>query len=212
MNMNLIHSTPATSTSETRGAVQKMLQYMEMRRCIDRIFDRVDSPRIVAVTSLVPGEGKTTFCLAAAWSLAERLGRKVLVVDTANLVRSKSTILSEVCGVEMDRPFEVQKVQGGPASMSYTWIPPSMGSTRTLKAQIERLSADFDVVIMDTVALSISSRLENDPLEMASVANAMVLVRGETRIELDANVKLEELQNAGVRVLGIVANRFGGVA
>jgi Mrp family chromosome partitioning ATPase len=210
MNMNLINAT--SSPDALRGSVQKMLQYMEMRRCIDRIFDRVDSPRIVAVTSLVPAEGKTTFCLAAAWSLAERLGRKVLLVDTANMVRSTSTILSEVCGVEMDRPFEVQKVQGGPASMSYVWIPPSMGSTRTLKAQIERLSADFDTVILDTVALNISSRLENDPLEMASVADALVLVRGETRIELDANVKLDELQNAGVRVLGIVANRFGGAA
>lgn len=208
--MNLINAT--SSPDALRGSIQKMLQYMEMRRCIDRIFDRVDSPRIVAVTSLVPAEGKTTFCLAAAWSLAERLGRKVLLVDTANMVRSTSTILSEVCGVEMDRPFEVQKVQGGPASMSYVWIPPSMGSTRTLKAQIERLSAEYDTVILDTVALNISSRLENDPLEMASVADALVLVRGEARIELDANVKLDELQNAGVRVLGIVANRFGGAA
>jgi Mrp family chromosome partitioning ATPase len=194
------------------SAVADMTQFMEMRRCIDRIFERADSPRVLAVGSLAPAEGKTTFCLAAAMSLSERYGRKVLVVDTANLSRTGSVSLDEVCGVDADKPFAVQELKIGTQGVSYVWIPPSIKGSQSLKAQIANIARDFDTVLIDTCALSVRNRLENDPFEMASFADAMVLLRSESQIEVEQDFSwLEELKLSGVKVLGVVSNRFGGV-
>ena len=211
-NMEVKNSTTALSGSSYLSAVTEMTQYMEMRRCIDRIFERADSPKVLAVGSLATGEGKSTFCLAAALSLAERYGRKVLLIDTTNFSRANSMSLDEICGVDADQAFVIQKITLGPQSISYVWIPPSIKGSQPLKAQIENLAKGFDNVIIDTVALSVRSRLENDPFEMASLADSMILLRSEAQIEGDQDSSwLEELKLSGAKILGIVSNKFGGV-
>src|SRR5688572_3732192 len=59
--------------------------------------------RIVVVTSPERGDGKTTSTLELGRALVERLGRRVLIVDAARRLESKSEGLCERIGVTMPR-------------------------------------------------------------------------------------------------------------
>jgi Mrp family chromosome partitioning ATPase len=194
------------SPADLRPALEEAVHYMEVRRCLDRIFAGDQAPRIVAVTSLGSGEGKTTFCLAAAWSLSERAGLKVLLLDATNFDRPTSVRMDDICGVQSEQPYLVQPVSG-PGSVAYAWAPPTAVGTSTFRAQLDRVSQGYDVVLVDTVALDVSSRLETDPFEVARASDGLVLVRSEGRSDPSASGHwIRELQSRGVRILGVVAN------
>jgi|GEM_PF-1289330 len=201
----------APSPAELRKALNEAVHYMEVRRCLDRIFEREKPIKTVLVTSLGPGEGKTTFSLSAAWSLAERTGRKVLLVDATNFDRATSVSMDEVCGIERENALQVETIKMGPANISYAWLPPGKGGFASMKAQLETISKGFDVVLIDAVALNVSSRMETDPLEIASLADGLLLVRSENRLSPEVSENLmSTLRSRNVNILGVVSNAFGG--
>lgn len=199
------------SPVELRKSLDEAVHYMEVRRCLDRIFERETPIKTILVTSLSAGEGKTVFSLSAAWSLAERTGRKVLLVDATNFDRATSVSMDEVCGLEREKALVVESTKAGPSSISYAWLPPQKSGISSVKAQLQKISEGFDVVIIDAVALNVSSRMETDPLELASLSDGLLLVRSENRLAPDvSNNLMSTLRSRNLNILGVVSNASGG--
>ena len=119
-----------------------------------------NAPRVVLVTSSVPGEGKTTMCIALAANLAG-LGGKVLLVETDIRRRTLSQYFDGtghttlVDAVRSDAPLEdriqrhpdlgISILHGGQTDMNAADFFASDG----FAAFLDRTRAEFDYVIMD---------------------------------------------------------------
>jgi polysaccharide biosynthesis transport protein len=126
-----------------------------------RMADVDNPPKIIQITSAVPGEGKTTIAISFAASAAAA-GVKVLLID-ADLRRASA---SHVLGVEKDEGL-VDLLLGQadaknlmqlhkdarfwtlPAG-SKTQNPPDLLGSERMKSLIEGLRKTFDLVVIDT--------------------------------------------------------------
>jgi protein-tyrosine kinase len=169
--------------------------------------------RTIAVTSAMPGEGKTTAALNLALVTAMSVGRRVLLVD-CDLRRPKVHIalglrpecgLAEVLADEapLDRAvikvdgtnLEVLPVRGTPSNPSEL-----LGSDR-MRALVEEVARSYDQVIFDlppTLAMP-------DAKAMCELVDGIVfVVRADQTPEDDVAAALDVLDRR--RVLGVILN------
>jgi capsular exopolysaccharide synthesis family protein len=171
--------------------------------------------KILSITSVLKGEGKSTICKYLAHTLVES-GQKVLLVDL-NLRRpclhkifgvSNSTGLSsffhgekEIKDVILPTPVEGLYV-----------IPSGPGVTNALKVidspnllrLIELVKEDYDLVVLDTTAIEDGS----DVTVVSSYSDNVILVVASGYVSED-NLKraIGIIQKAKTNVLGVVLNR-----
>lgn len=169
--------------------------------------------RTIAVTSAMPGEGKTTAALNLALVTAMSVGRRVLLVD-CDLRRPKVHIalglrpecgLAEVLADEapLDRAvikvdgtnLEVLPVRGTPSNPSEL-----LGSDR-MRALVEEVARSYDQVIFDmppTLAMP-------DAKAMCELVDGIVfVVRADQTPADDVAAALDVLDRR--RVLGVILN------
>lgn len=176
-------------------------------------------PRSVAITSGLPGEGKTTLTLGLAFSLA-RMNQRVLVID-ADLRRSG--IQSEL-GLSMKEGLATLLVnrsgKGQPHRLDFgtTHIdilpsgpapddPIALLSLPRFKSLISRCKAHYDVVLVDTPPVLGMA----DSLKVGAVCDGTVLV---TRLDRITQSELTAVMGllAPINVLGIIANGAKGAS
>lgn len=175
-------------------------------------FSQVDDPpRIIVVTSSVPGEGKTNTAVNLALSLAEA-GMSTCLVD-ADLRRpcvagpfglvqdaGLTTVLIGQARIE-----DVTQRTGGQLSVLASGpVPPNptelLASAR-MKEVLGELANTYDVVIVDTAPLLPVA----DTLGLASLAQgALLVVRAAKTSRDQVRAAKESLERVGVRVLGTV--------
>lgn len=169
-------------------------------------------PRTVLVSSSTPREGKTSFALSLA-RVAAKSGQRVIVVDcdlrrpslhdalTAPNLKGLSEHLAGQA--ELEEVIEIDERSGAhfitaghPAPQ-----PGDLLASDRMAAALARLSAAYDLVVLDTApVLAVSDAL---PL-MRRVDKAVYLVRwGETRREA-ALAGLRMLADAGADLAGVV--------
>jgi capsular exopolysaccharide synthesis family protein len=178
-------------------------------------FVNVDQPaRAVAVTSAVPGEGKSTTACNLAIVFAEA-GKRVVLVD-ADLRRPK---LAEYLGVE--GALGLTNVLAGQASLDdalQQWgssgvfvlpsgsIPPNpselLGS-RNMAALVASLRRGFDMVIIDTPPLL---PVTDAALAATIVDGTMLVFRCGKTTATQARSAIDALTAVDARVLGCVLN------
>ena len=169
--------------------------------------------RTIAVTSAMPGEGKTTAALNLALVTAMSVGRRVLLVD-CDLRRPKVHIalgLRPECGLaevlagdaQLERAvikvegtsLEVLPVRGTPSNPSEL-----LGSDR-MRALVEEVARSYDQVIFDlppTLAMP-------DAKAMCELVDGIVfVVRADQTPEDDVAAALDVLDRR--RVLGVILN------
>jgi capsular exopolysaccharide synthesis family protein len=169
--------------------------------------------RTIAVTSAMPGEGKTTAALNLALVTAMSVGRRVLLVD-CDLRRPKIHValglrpefgLAEVLTgqTSLDRAvikvegtnLEVLPVRGTPSNPSEL-----LGSER-MRALVEELARSYDQVILDTPP----TLAMPDAKTVAELVDGLVfVVRADTTPEADVSAALDVLDRR--RILGVVLN------
>jgi succinoglycan biosynthesis transport protein ExoP len=169
--------------------------------------------RTLAVTSSVPGEGKSTVAASLAWSIAH-LDARVLLID-ADL---RHPSLARVLGLP-PKPGLVEVLRGevplaqavteaaGPPGLS---VLPTSGIAETgdllarnLHGLLSEAAGSYDVVIVDTPPLLAG----DDSTTMATMCDAVLLVvtSGQQIRRLgDAARALSAIQ---ARVLGVLLNR-----
>ncbi|MET8948700.1 polysaccharide biosynthesis tyrosine autokinase [Streptomyces sp. NPDC004542] len=175
-------------------------------------FSQVDNPpRIIVVTSSVPGEGKTNTAVNLALSLAEA-GVSTCLVD-ADLRRP---CVAPAFGLVQDAGLTtvligrarvadvMQQVAGGLSVLASGAVPPNptelLASARMAEVLTE-LAEFHEAVIVDTAPLLPVA----DTVGLASLAQGTLLVVRAARTKRDrVRTAAESLERVGVRPLGTV--------
>jgi capsular exopolysaccharide synthesis family protein len=174
-------------------------------------FAQVDhKPRVIVVTSPLPGEGKTNTAANLALSLAEA-GRKVCLVDadlrnpnvakTFGLVQDAgltTVLIGEATVYEVLQPCgegKVHALTSGPLPPN----PAEILSSDRMRQVLEDLAVDYDTVIVDSAPLLPVA----DTVGLATLVDGAVLVVRAGRTPSD-RVKgaVRALRSVGAPVLG----------
>ncbi len=172
-------------------------------------------PRVVAFTSALPGEGKTTNAMNLALALAHR-GSKVLLVD-ADLRRglihlafeaAREPGLTDVLWGKVPFEHALRKVDVGEhANLDYLTtgtIPPnptSLVESAAMGRLIERWREEYDGVVIDTPPVNVIT----DAALLGAQADGVVLVaRAGVTHGAALSFALEQLRRVQAQVLGVV--------
>ncbi|HEY8505404.1 MAG TPA: polysaccharide biosynthesis tyrosine autokinase, partial [Gemmataceae bacterium] len=173
--------------------------------------------QLIAITSAVSGEGKTSFASHLALSLA-RSGRRTLLVDgdfhnpsadrlfgiadapgLSDLLRGEGTL------AEAAHPGPVEHLFVTPAG-TFDAVAARALAQDALAPIFDQMRADFDVIVVDcSPVLPVA-----DALQVARHADGVILtlLQGHSRLP-DAEAARERLAALNCRVLGAVVNGTG---
>lgn len=176
-----------------------------------------DKLKVISVTSVNPGEGKSTTSINIAWSFA-RAGYKTLLIDgdIRNSVmsgvfksREKITGLTEflsgttdlshgLCDTNIENLFVVQ-------SGSVSPNPTALLQSKIFNDMIETLRKYFDYIIVDTAPIGIVI----DAAIIVQKCDASILV-AEAGVAKRREVQKakSQLEHTGKQFLGVVLNKF----
>lgn len=196
---------PLSVRSEALRRLRTNLQFVEA----------AEHSRSVVVTSSIPGEGKTTAALNLALSLADA-GLSVALVD-ADLRRPSlaryvglegsvgltTVLIGEAQLEDVLQPYGDGALKVLPSGQ----VPPNpselLGSG-AMAELLERLSAQFDMVVLDSPPLLPVT----DGAILGQLAGTTLVVVGADRTHTtQLRGALESLSTAGVHVSGVVLNK-----
>ncbi|BET04454.1 tyrosine protein kinase [Streptococcus mitis] len=176
-----------------------------------------DKLKVISVTSVNPGEGKSTTSINIAWSFA-RAGYKTLLIDgdIRNSVmsgvfksREKITGLTEflsgttdlshgLCDTNIENLFVVQ-------SGSVSPNPTALLQSKIFNDMIETLRKYFDYIIVDTAPIGIV--IDAAIITQKCDASILVTAMGEAN-KRDVQKAKQQLEQTGKPFLGVVLNKF----
>lgn len=176
-----------------------------------------DKLKVISVTSVNPGEGKTTTSINIAWSFA-RAGYKTLLIDgdTRQSVmsgvfksREKITGLTEflsgtadlshgLCDTNIENLFVVQ-------SRSVSPNPTALLQSKNFNDMIETLRKYFDYIIVDTPPIGIV--IDAAIITQKCDASILITATGEVN-KRDVQKAKQQLEQTGKLFLGVVLNKL----
>ena len=187
--------------------------YLELIRTVFQSLDveGVVRTRVVAFTSASSGEGVTYVIDVLARELAIQTRRRVLRVD-ANALQSLADLvepehLARHCEeTDMDNLFTLSCSNGSSKALTVAGsITTDWDSRPEYRAAcIDALRAEFDYILIDCPATSVSS----DAMTFAQVVDgvAVVVKAGQTR-RRQIHRSQEIVENAGGNLLGFILNQ-----
>ena len=172
----------------------------------------------IVVTSAIPGEGKTTFSLNLAITLAET-GMRVLIVDgdmrnpsVHRYLRLRQTdipgLSSLLSGEEL-----VEKSIGHLEKYKLDLIlsgqippnPAELLGTPRLKEILTKLEVNYDYIIVDAPPVSVVT----DAAEIAQACDGTILVVGQKMATQEQVLKAKaNLDKVNANILGVVLNNY----
>jgi Mrp family chromosome partitioning ATPase len=190
----------------------------EVMKFVQRVFlmPGAEAPRTVVLTATEPGNGCSWICCRAAEILASQVKGPICVVD-ANL---RSPRLHQYFGVEnhhglSDALKATESIRNFVSQLGRQnlWLL-SCGANATksnsllisdpMRIRLAELRQYFEYVLVDAPALSLGS--EGMVLSRAAEGVVLVLKANSSRREA-ARKAVQDLQNAGARILGAVLNQ-----
>lgn len=178
-------------------------------------FASVDRPvRVLAITSSVPNEGKSTISIELGCALAGG-GKRVLLVEGDMRWRSLASMLNAhsrhgIYSVLSDQiPLEAAVVETSFRGLSFLDCEPSIPnpvdiiSSRSFHTFVESARSAYDYVVIDTPPLSAFV----DASVFASVADGTVMVLRKNFVKRgDLMSAYDQLKKANANVIGVVMN------
>lgn len=179
-----------------------------------QLLPRDQSAKAIAITSGLPGEGKTTLSLGLAFSLA-RMSQRVLIIDAdlrrsglqAGLGMEMETGLSTLLNSHQQRKYRphrldfngthVDVLAAGPSPAD----PISLLSSPRFSRLIQRCKEHYDLVLVDTPPILGMP----DAIKVGAVCDGTVLVARLDRITQPILTEVVALLTP-IQVLGLVAN------
>lgn len=196
-------SDPHSGRSEAYRQLRTNLQFVDVD----------NPPRIIAVTSAIPGEGKSTTALNLAASLAEA-GARVCLVE-ADLRRPS---IAKALGLVGDVGFTTVVIGKAPvesvlqnagrnlAILTSGPIPPNPSElliSQHARQVITDLAANVDFVIIDTPPLLPVT----DGAELATICDATLLVHRAGKTTRDQALRsVQALEKVGRKPVGVILN------
>jgi capsular exopolysaccharide synthesis family protein len=190
----------------------------EVMKFVQQVFlmPGAEAPRTVVLTATEPGNGCSWICCRAAEILASQVKGPICVVD-ANL---RSPRLHQNFGVEnhhglSDALNSTESIRNFVSQLGRQnlWLL-SCGANATksnsllisdpMRLRLAELRQYFEYVLIDAPALTLGS----DGIVLARAAEGVVLVLKANASRREAARKaVQDLQNAGARILGAVLNQ-----
>jgi len=198
-----------------RRPLSRFAESLRLVRAALRLGD-VNGPRIVHVTSALPGEGKSTIAAALAIS-AERAGLRPILVD-ADMRRSSMSAMFNVPAeegglvkvVKQDGAAEVSIREYGGVSLAILGVgsavtpQPDIVATSRFAALMRDLSMRYDLVILDSPPILAVS----DALTIASLANVTLMVVDSQGTPKEAvQQAVRALRTLGAPLAGVILNK-----
>jgi len=171
--------------------------------------------KVIALTSCLPNEGKTTIALELGKSLSET-GHRVLVIDAdlrKSVVVRKYTDQSGVLGLSQFLSGQVTKedvlyhtqYEGLDIIFAgqYPPNPVELLGSLDFKDFIEESKKVYDYILIDTPPLG----MVIDSAVVAALCDSAILVINASRVRRTQALDVkEQLLRSGVRILGVVLN------
>ncbi len=222
--LRTLRRAPAELTQDDAGAINKRRiallqpdsfvaeQFRTLRARLDSLT--AERPmRTIAITSALPGEGKTTASINLALVSAMAVGRRVLLVDCdlrrpkvhtalglrpevglAEVLVDQATAERAICKVE-GSALEVLPVRGTPSN------PAELLASPRMRSLVEELARGYDLVIFDTPP---TLSLPDAKVVSELVDGVVLVVRADQTPEDDVQATLDVLDRR--RLLGVVLN------
>ncbi len=222
-------SEEAVETSKRKGAMKKIILKEDTKKdyFVTEAYRTLTTNiqfcgrdvRVVALTSCMPNEGKTTIAVELGRSLSE-VGKKVLMID-ADLRKSvavrKYTNESGVLGLSQFLSGQVEKedvlyqtqYEGLDIIFAgqYPPNPVEILGGRSFKEFIEESKESYDYILIDTPPLG----MVIDSAVVAGVCDSAIMVINAGRIRRAQALEVKgQLQRSGVHILGVVLNHAEG--
>jgi len=211
-----LRNMPKRNRSPTAYLLAKrMSPFAEAFRVLQTAIQLADRPnrKVVAITSAMPGEGKTTLSLGLA-RVAAMGGQKSIIVDCDIRMRTINGILG------IDPKEGLQEVLAGEKSWrdvvgkdepSGAHILPASGitskdifGTGAMEDLIRELAAEYDLVVLDCPPVFAVA----DARVIASLSDSVVVAARAGKTPARAlQAAIEQLELAGANVLGVALNR-----
>lgn len=171
--------------------------------------------RSIVVTSPSGSEGKTTTAANVAVAFAQQ-GMRVLLVDcdfyrarlhqvfgVANSPGLADLLLGSVAVEQVVRPTQVERVSVIPAGPLPPVNPTDLLGGDVMKSLLASLSADFELVVLDTPPVLTNA---NAPILATQTDGVVLVVRAGQTDRDSAREAMQQLATVGARVLGTVLN------
>jgi polysaccharide biosynthesis transport protein len=180
------------------------------------MLSALDSPqKVVAVTSSVPGEGKSTF--AVNWALNLAKSKRTLLIEAdlrrPSVAKSLSlkgveTGLSDVVAGEVTLEAALQTVEGSPLQVLTAGKAPPDPLDLLASLRFANLVADlrlqYDVIVIDCPPV----QLVSDALVVGRLTNGLIyLVKADDTPLAMAKTGLKRVVSSGTKVIGVVLNQ-----
>jgi len=165
----------------------------------------------LAILSELPGEGKSFFTAALALAYARHLPSRVLIVDTTSSSRKPSCFFQPILGMHIPRCLRSRGlVEPGVIDLISSFqASEDAGPHSDLQfgEYISSFSHRYDLILVDTAALSAPSHAEIDPVIVAQHTDSSILLTSHHSLERETLMRLKhKLQRYGIEPLGTVFN------
>ena len=220
-----------------RERLLEFIRYSELQQLTHNIaaLQQEKIIRSLTVLSFLPGEGKTLLCASIAMAYAENFRMKVLVVDTTTFQNKGSLLLKECFNgsttlVDVMTLEDLRRNSGGlppptpPARADKTPVleseivacpPITISPSKDLKdndfSLIKRVaevhSKQYGLVLLDTTSIQAKNRSNVDPLLVARLSDASVVVVSRALLDThNLGTRLKILEDPTLYLVGMISN------
>lgn len=215
------HTQKTSYTAQRRNILNKNTSFhireaFKSLRTNIRFFQTTAGCKKFCITSSVASEGKSITSLNLAITFAET-NQRVLLIDAdlrrpslARLLIEKaspglSNVLAGLCTEEEAIRKNIYPNLDVMLSGEIPPNPSELLGTPRMKQMIDKLSANYDYILVDTSPVGIVT----DACLVASVLDGVLFLVRQYKTEKDTLSKsLRQLQNAGVQLMGFVINGY----
>lgn len=230
------HSLHSTDAGMARR-LEEFIRYAELKQLVDTIaaIQRQKQFRTLAVLSFFSGEGKTLFCAAMALAYAETYQTRVLAVDTTTYQNKNSLVLKncldtssslidfmslaehqkgssglETVAMDLQRAgepdFDPEGVKGVNGSALMPWINRESDQA-LIRGLMECGTQQYGLILLDTAPLTAKNKSNIDPLLVARMSDAAVLVASRQLLNVtNGDTYLKLLRDPSLHLIGMVSN------
>ena len=207
--MNELTTVEHSKDSGVLRLLSDFVRGTEVKRLINQIINAQNRNnfRSLVVLSEYPSEGKTFFTAALALSYARYLASNVLIVNTIPQQGQGDALLKAVVGRHNSSTLKGANGRVDLISARMDSAGQFDSPDFQVAYYIDKFASNYDIVLIDTCAMSMNASEYIDPVIVARYAEASILITSSRSVERSTARKIvQKLNRYGIKPLGTVYN------